>query len=493
MKFKSIMKTLAAAVLLLLSTFGMAAQVDVRIGNILELDDGSQLALDLSGPIAFNSFTLLNPPRLVIDIENARLNRSVNPRRQRSTDIHQVRTGKRNGRDLRVVIDMYSPADNQITLIRQNGHHLVVDLFRERNKATPGKAFKTPPIALIAKPETPAAKKQTKTSVAAQQKPRTKPRADIKPAPENRNKSKTAATSRQAAPGTRRRTIVVAIDPGHGGKDSGAVGPGGLKEKHAVLAIAKRVKKLVDQQPGMRAVLTRSNDKYLHLYQRIAIARKHKADLFVSIHADAYPDPNPRGASVYMLSTHGASSAKARWLAKKENAADYIGTVQDDAVQQVVLDIIHDGVLNDSHALAKTMLGQLGQVGKMHKTTVERANFAVLKAPDTPSVLVETAFISNPKEEAKLKSTKYQQKLAKAISRAIAKFVADRPALGEEEIQAQLAGQEKTHIIQRGETLSGIAFQYNVSLSQLISINGLDANERLVPAGMKLTIPASDG
>jgi N-acetylmuramoyl-L-alanine amidase len=227
------------------------------------------------------------------------------------------------------------------------------------------------------------------------------------------------------------RNIVVAIDPGHGGKDPGAIGPSKTLEKNIVLQIAKRLQALVNKEPGMRAILTRGGDRYLHLYKRIEVARRHQADLFISIHADAFRDPSARGSSVFILSTKGASSAAARWLAKKENDADLIGGNNlhgvDDALKPVVFDIMHDAVLADSMVLAEKTLRELRRVGSVHSATVERAGFAVLKSPDIPSILVETAFISNPGEEAKLRSARYQRKLAEAIMKGIRAYVRQRP------------------------------------------------------------------
>lgn len=227
-----------------------------------------------------------------------------------------------------------------------------------------------------------------------------------------------------------RPTMTVVIDPGHGGKDEGAVGPAGTEEKDVALQIARRLQRLVNSQPGMRAALTRSGDQFLHLYERIAVARRHNADLFISIHADAVPNPNSRGASVFVLSTRGASSAAAHWLAKRENDADAAGVAwleaKDASLRAVVFDIYHDAVLADSLALANQVLGQMRPLGPLHTGGVERAGFAVLKAPDTPSILVETGFISNAAEEAKLRRAAHQQQLAAAIMQGIRRYAGQR-------------------------------------------------------------------
>lgn len=226
------------------------------------------------------------------------------------------------------------------------------------------------------------------------------------------------------------KTIIVAIDPGHGGKDQGAVGPGGVLEKDIALQLARRLANLVNSQRGMRAMLTRGGDQFLHLQERIDLARRHKADLFVSIHADAFTNPESSGSSVFVLSTRGASSAAAQWLARRENAADSPGVaglnIKDEVVRAVVFDMYHDAILAESMTLAGRVLEQLGRVGSLHTGMVERAGFAVLKAPDIPSILVEAAFVSNPTEAARLRNGKQQQQLAQAILRGIRGYVSNQ-------------------------------------------------------------------
>ena len=288
----------------------------------------------------------------------------------------------------------------------------------------------------------------------------------------------------------KRRPILIAIDPGHGGKDSGAVGPAGTREKDVVLQIARRLQKAINQQPGMKAFLTRSGDYYLRLYRRIAIARSKKADLFVSIHADAYLNSRPQGASVFMLSTKGASSTMARFLAESENKSDLIDddlNIEDKQLRKIVLEMVHDAVLADSDVMAGEVLGQLKKIGKLHSRKVERANFAVLKSPDIPSILVETAFISNPSEERKLRSKGYQEKLARAILAGIKAYIKERPMLGVELVE--VSNSNKRHTVRRGDTLWEIAQQYKVNLDDLISVNGLNRNSPRLHVGAQLKIP----
>ena len=229
------------------------------------------------------------------------------------------------------------------------------------------------------------------------------------------------------------RFVIVALDPGHGGEDPGAVGPGGTREKDVVLQIAHRLRDRINQQPNMRAYLTRDSDFFVPLHIRVQKARKVQADLFISIHADAFFTARPQGASVFALSDKGASSSAARWMADKENSADLVGGLnvkaKDEQVQKALLDMSTTAQINDSLKLGSAMLGEIGSVGKLHKPRVEQAGFAVLKAPDIPSVLVETAFISNPDEEAKLRSEDYQTQLADALMRGIRRYFSRNPPL----------------------------------------------------------------
>lgn len=232
--------------------------------------------------------------------------------------------------------------------------------------------------------------------------------------------------------------VTIALDPGHGGEDPGAVGRRGTFEKIVTLAIAKRLKAKIDSEPNMRAMLTRDDDYFVPLGQRVGKARRVQADLFVSIHADAFIRPDARGSSVFVLSEHGASSTAARWLAKKENAADLIGGVnigvKDAALARTLLDLSQTATLNDSMKLGKAVLNELGNINDLHKAHIEQAGFAVLKAPDIPSILVETAFISNPEEEKRLTDIKYQNEMAEAILRGIKAYFAKNPPLAKSKL-----------------------------------------------------------
>ncbi|MDO8932453.1 MAG: N-acetylmuramoyl-L-alanine amidase, partial [Rhodocyclaceae bacterium] len=234
------------------------------------------------------------------------------------------------------------------------------------------------------------------------------------------------------------RLVTIALDPGHGGEDPGAIGRSGSQEKAVTLSIARRLKAKIDAEPNMRSVLTRDGDFFIPLHQRVQKARRVQADLFVSVHADAFMKPTARGSSVFVLSENGASSSAARWLAQRENAADLIGGVnigvKDPYLARTLLDLSQTATLNDSLKLARSVLGHIGTINALHKGQVEQAGFAVLKAPDIPSILVETAFISNPEEEKRLNDEDYQDQMAEAILKGIRQYFAKNPPLAKSKL-----------------------------------------------------------
>ena len=248
--------------------------------------------------------------------------------------------------------------------------------------------------------------------------------------------TKEASENRPSSKGLRQ--ITIAIDPGHGGEDPGAIGATGSREKDITLLIAKKLKAKIDEEPGMRALLTRDGDYFIPLHMRVLKARKLQADLFISIHADAFTNPAARGSSVFALSEKGATSASARYLAKKENESDLIGgvslNVKDPLLAKTLLDLSQTATINDSLKLGKAVLGNIGEINKLHKNHVEQAGFAVLKSPDIPSILVETAFISNPDEERRLNDSAYQDKLVSSILSGIKKYFSTNPALAKTKI-----------------------------------------------------------
>lgn len=287
-----------------------------------------------------------------------------------------------------------------------------------------------------------------------------------------------------------RRDIIIAVDAGHGGDDPGARGPNGTREKNITLQMARVLADKINNEPGMKAVLTREGDYFLPLRKRMDLARRHKADLFVSIHADAFRDRRVQGSSVYVLSDRGASSEHARWLAEQENASDLIGgvslDVKDDVLASVLLDLSQTASLEASIDVAERVLQGLRKIGRLHKHRVESAGFMVLKSPDIPSILVEAAYISNPDEEVKLRSVPHQQKIADAILSGLRGYFTARAPEG-----TTLAAIRR-HVIGRGDTLSGIAQQYRVSLHTLRQMNGINGDQ--IRIGQVLTIPtAGDG
>ncbi|MEN8720591.1 MAG: N-acetylmuramoyl-L-alanine amidase [Oceanococcaceae bacterium] len=286
------------------------------------------------------------------------------------------------------------------------------------------------------------------------------------------------------------RPVIVVLDPGHGGKDSGAVGPTGLLEKHVALSIARETKRLLEARGGYTVLLTRDGDAFIPLRDRIGVARAAQADLFVSIHADAFHDRRAHGSSVYVLSNRGASSEYARLLARRENAVDMLAGIEhrtkDDSVAAVLLDISMNAAIDASTDIAARVLRGMGQLGPLHKTTVQRAGFVVLKAPDVPSILVETAFISNPREERNLGSINHRRKIASALARGIEDYFTEYRPSGVVQV-ARGDALQREHRVRSGETLSGIAERYGISLQDLRSSN--DLRNDTIRVGQSLRIP----
>ncbi len=364
-------------------TSGLAQALQLSASRAWPSPDYTRITLEAAQPVGYKSFILANPDRLVIDLEGVEASAALDALAAQLTPddpfISAIRAGVNRPGVMRVVLDLKTavkPAMFQLQPMGTYGHRLVVDLYPLG--ATP-----------------PAATQAVSASVAE----------PVKSAP----------------PGEPRyaRLITVAIDAGHGGEDPGAIGASGSHEKHITLALAKKLKQRIDAQDNMRAVLTRDGDYFVPLVQRVIKARGVKADLFLSIHADAFIKPHARGSSVFALSENGATSVAARWLAKKENEADLVGGVNIDVkdifLKRTLIDLSQTATINDSLKLGHAVLTEIGGVNTLHKAHVEQAGFAVLKAPDIPSILIETAFISNPEEEKRLNDPDYQDKLVNAI------------------------------------------------------------------------------
>ena len=408
-----------------------AAEILATATRVWPAPDYTRVTIESQQPIKHTLLSLDNPDRLVLDLENVALSATLNDIAGKiSTEdpyIKGVRVGRFKPGTVRLVFDLKAkirPEVFSLAPVGDYGHRLVLDVYpleppdpllaflrgREHRHGEPPVAVAPPapdtPVPPVAKGEPPAA-------------PKSAPRATRPPSV---------------------RLVTIAIDPGHGGEDPGAIGRRGTLEKHVTLAISRKLKERIDNEPNMRAVLTRDGDFFIPLHMRVAKARRVRADLFVSIHADAFVRPSANGSSVFALSERGATSAAASWLAKRENDADLIGGVnlgiQDPYLKQTLLDLSQTASINDSLKLGKAVLQEMGGINRLHKNYVEQAGFAVLKAPDIPSILIETAFISNPDEELKLRNPAYQNKMADAIFTGIKRYFSQNPPLAPERVAA---------------------------------------------------------
>ena len=423
-----------------------ASIVAVRLWPAAEY---SRVTIESDQPLSARQFLTDNPPRLVIDIDGLELSPALRELvgKVRADDpfIAGLRVGQNLPRVVRLVLDLkQAVAPQQFTLapVAAYQHRLVLDLYptealdplatliheRERAEALAVRSVQDALGEFIGRIERPLA--TTSPSNTAVERPRA-PTPSATPAPLASPAPATLAAEEQRSID---RLVIVAIDPGHGGEDPGAIGPTGLREKDVVLAVALKLRDRINSVPGMRAMLTRDADFFVPLHERVRKARRVQADLFVSIHADAFFTPAARGASVFALSETGATSAAARWMANKENAADGVGgvnlgAVKDAQVLRAMMDMSTAAQIKDSLRIGREVLALIGQVGALHKRSVEQAGFAVLKAPDIPSILVETAFISNPEEEARLRDDDYQDKLVDALHTGIRRYFARNPPL----------------------------------------------------------------
>jgi N-acetylmuramoyl-L-alanine amidase len=405
-----------------------AATVTVKNLRLWQAPDHTRLVFDLSAPVDYKVGVLTNPHRVYLDLPGTELAQSLPSIDDDGRFMRKVHSGYPRPGVLRVVFTLKVAAEPKTFLLEPNelyGHRLVMDLHgREGREAMT------------------AARMPSDTDA-----------------------------------------FIVAIDAGHGGEDPGALGPRRTREKDVTLSIARELKALIDSDPGMQGVLVRTGDYYVSLRRRTAIARSAQADLFVSIHADAFPNRSVRGSSVYTLSMDGASSEAARWLSSKENAADLIGGVslrdKDETVARVLWDLSMTKSISDSRELAADILRGLQRVGRVHRNQVEYGGFAVLKSPDIPSVLVESAFLSNPHEEELLRTASHRRKVAGAIYEGIRRYYERRHP----------GARPAVYVVQRGDTLSEIAQRYRVSVNSLKQANNMNGD--MVRVGQKLQIPDS--
>jgi N-acetylmuramoyl-L-alanine amidase len=427
---------------LLVASASFAAEIEgVRLWRA---PDNTRLVFDLSAPAEHRLFTLSNPERIVIDISASEFSAALNALPLSNTPIKGIRTAPRNGSDVRVVLDMAAKVSPRSFSLRKQGDkldRLVVDLYDQEQQTV-----------------------KTQATVAPKE--------------------------------TERRDILVVVDAGHGGEDPGALGPRKLKEKDVVLAISKELAALINREPGFKAKLVRTGDYYVALEKRRDFARKERADLFVSIHADAFPKSQANGASVYALSHRGATSETARFLAQRENEADLIGgvgsvTLNDKSpdVQTVLVDLFMKATLGSSLEVGDHVLKNMGSIARLHKKSVEQAAFVVLKSPDVPSILVETGFISNPGEAKKLATSSYRKKMAKQIFTGIKSYFYQAPPVGTYVAWRKAGGGDIDYVIASGDTLSGIAKKHNTSVAVLRRHNQLKSDT--IRIGQRIKIPAS--
>ncbi len=430
--------------LLLMSSLQNTLAAVIEGARLWRAPDYTRLVFDLSGPVDHQLFGLKAPYRLVIDLDESTSTADLSGLDFSNTPIAKMRFGKRNDTGMRIVLDMTEQTKPRSFVLKKHSgkpDRLVIDIYEGK----------------------------TKTVKTVQ---------DVRP--------KTSA----------KRDILIAIDAGHGGEDPGSIGPRRLYEKTVVLAISKALKVAIDREPGFKAKLIRNGDYYVDNTKRREIARKMRADLFVSIHADGFKDPRAKGASVFALSRKGATSQMASILASKANESDLIGgsgSVSlvgiDDVLAGVLVDLSMTATLASSLDVGGRVLKNMGGFTKLHKRHVEQAAFIVLKSPDVPSILVETGFITNPAEAKKLKSRSHQKKLAKAILKGIKDYFYVNTPEGSFVAWKKSGGGQVKYKIARGDTLSGIAQRYRISITELKSVNRLKSSS--IRVGQVLTIPAT--
>lgn len=438
---RTFLRSLGSLCLLSVTPVGAlaAAASSIVAVRVWPAEDYTRVTIEHQGPVKFTQTMVHNPERLVVDIEGIDFNGvlkslgdKVGPN---DPYIRQLRAANYKPGVVRLVMDLKGEVAPQVFNLPPVGNYqsrLVMDIY----PVVP----QDPLMQLVSGKQAPA-KELPKEAMkeAAKEPPATEPKArselakvePAKPVVEREIPKQAEATSPRSSKKSA-KAITIMLDPGHGGEDPGAIGSRGSMEKNVTLSIARRLRERIENDPGMKAALTRDGDFFVPLQTRVQKARRAKADLFVSIHADAWIKPEARGSSVFVLSEKGASSAAARYLAQKENDADKVGgvnfTVADPHLARTLMDLTQTATQNDSMKLGKSVLSNLGSVNALHKAAVEQAGFAVLKAPDIPSILIETAFISNPDEEKRLNDEEYQEKLAEAIMRGIRQYLAKNPS-----------------------------------------------------------------
>ncbi len=447
----------------------------------------TRVVLDVSENIQHTMFSLKSPDRLVVDIENAALRTKLPSIDASNSHIVNLRSGTPRENVLRLVLELTQPMQANAFVLTPNelyGHRLVIDLIDQ-------KALDTPVDITANMPSDPATAS------------RPEPQSPLVDASSSQNEQTNDASQKtppvDATP-KQARKLTIAIDAGHGGEDPGALGHRGSREKAITLSISKHLKKILDQDPRMQAFLVREGDYYVDLSRRRTLARQRNADIFISIHADAFDKKSANGLSVFALSQRGATSAMARALAKKENAADLIGGVsladKDQVLAQVLVDLSMTNTISESVNLGGRVLKELSKVGRLHSKRVEQAAFAVLKSPDIPSILVETGFITNLNEERRLRTSKYQKKIARAIHAALGDYFEQTPYYSQASYSSPKLGgasntkpgtSPRTHTVKRGDSLSSIALKYSMSVSELKRLNKLKSNVAVLGRKLKVS------
>lgn len=444
---------------LLFSSIGCAASLDEVV--LHENKDHALLRFQLSDTFKYKVFTLPNPNRVIIDLPLVKEKAHGLKKEGAQQLVSGMRTGRSSTDTLRVVFDVSRPM--RVVRVEPSSkrgvHALIVEL-------EPQDVAKQPVVA-------------SNTNIKSTETTASEP-------------AKLVPVVTQHAPIKKLRDVVVVLDPGHGGKDPGALGARKTQEKQIVLAIAKKLKRLIDQQPGMRAVLTRDGDYYVGLRERLNIARKHEGDVFISIHADAFISPKSKGVSVFALSQRGATSEAAQWLAEKENHSELGGVDlsglndENDLIRTVLIDLSQTATTTASVQMGSQVLTRLDNVASLHSKKVEQARFVVLKSPDIPSILVETGFISNAKEEKNLNDPRYQARITQAIFDGLKKYFWNHPPHG---TRFEVMANAHLHVVRAGDTLPVVAERYNVAEADIVMLNGIQG-VRIAP-GQKLSIPGN--
>lgn len=502
----SFSRWLSAIFCLGIAIFALAAQSATVNGvRVWRAPDHTRIVLDLDAPVQHSLTLAGNPDRIILDVPNSKLNGSLGNLPLADTPVMVIRSTVHNKTDLRLVLDLKAKVTpNSFSLKAHAGMHdrLVIDLYDEVPNTAVATATTTAPVTTpapaVAKPSTSTSLPPSQVVSGAQpQATNTKPATAVE---------KTVVVPQPSQPTANvdlqgKRTIVIAVDAGHGGEDPGAMGPNRLREKEVTLSIAKELIAAINAQPGFSGKLTRTGDYFIPLKKRRDLARTMKADLFVSIHADAFTKSSARGASVFALSRNGATSETARFLAQRENESDLIGGVgdislgdKDQVLAGVLVDLSMTATLNSSLQVGHHVLNSMGGIAHLHKRHVEQAGFLVLKSPDVPSILVETGFISNPDEARKLATVAYRKQMASSVFKGIRQYFYQHPPAGTY-IAAQVQSGnvkdfERQHTVVSGDSLSGIATRYGVSSQRLMQYNNLrDTNVKI---GQTLKIPAGN-